>query len=513
MAKPLTLPTAEDNARIRRDPLWFINEWLGMPLHPGQQRYILQATKALHNPHGPRMRRFLLSCANRYGKSSLISCLQLWYLYNKFGINAASDREWFKTEYRTANIAPTSKLTQPVFKAMKAILTSSFPIQDPQTGLIHTNQCKIEWFYLEDQTLNTPPFKLFFANNAYIEHLSLMGNKGDSLQGLPYGIVTYDEAPRSDWLEVEIHDGILGRLTDWIAPLHLLGTPSQASNNASLLYYYDMYEEGLLGTNNAYTQEGSLYDNTFLTKEQLEEAESIAKHSPYREQILHGKFIFGTNTLFPAEDIHAALDESLNDGVRYEAGHKYAIGIDTAIGSDEMVDSAVDYTAKPYRLVREMAAKGNSKSPQLHLNDFLMFVNEYQRFIDNGQSNTHVMLETFNGESVRFYHDLPPSVQSVTQCYGSWQPSTAHIQTDNPAPTSRTEVKKADLLIGLKKLLADHALKIPKNDTQLIRQLSIYKEDDSKIPTDRVMALALACYLAESLSTQTQVAWTTFEEW
>jgi hypothetical protein len=491
-----------------------------MPLHPGQEKYIRQATKAIYNPDGPRIRRFLLSCANRYGKSSLIACLQLWYLFCKFGINASTDEEWFKTEYRTANIAPTSKLTQPVFKAMVAILTSSFAIQDPATGIIHTNKCRIEWFYIEERTLNTPPFKLFFINNSYIEHLSLMGNKGDTLQGLPYGIVTYDEAPRSDWLEVEIDDGIVGRLMDWIAPLHLLGTPSQVSNNASLLHYHDLYEQGLQGVDNSYTQEGSLYQNTFLTAEQIREQEALVEHNPLKNQILHGQFIFGSSTLFPAMDIEAALDPVLDDGIRYEEGHKYVVGVDTAIGSDEMVYSVIDYTRKPYRLVRQMAARGNTKSPQLHLNDFLMLVHEYRRFMPNGQSNLHVMLETFNGESVRFYHDLPPSVQSVTYCYGSWQPATAHVKTDNPLPTTRTEVKKADLLITLKKLFAEQSIRIPKHDhdqsvsrTSLKKQLAIYKEADEKIPTDRVIALALASYLAEDLGQQTQVAWTTFEEW
>lgn len=491
-----------------------------MPLHPGQQRYILEAKKAIHNPAGPRVRRFLLSCANRYGKSSLIACLQLWYLFCKFGINAESDAEWFKTEYRTANIAPTSKLTQPVFKAMVAILTSAFPVQDPATGLSHTNKCRIEWFYLEDRTLNTPPYKLFFINNSYIEHLSLMGNKGDTLQGLPYGIITYDEAPRSDWLEIEIDDGIVGRLMDWIAPLHLLGTPSQVSNNASLLHYHDLYEQGKFGIGNSYTQEGSLYENTFLTTEQVAEQEELVKNNPLKDQILHGKFIFGSNTLFPATDIEEALDDTLNDGRGYEEGHKYAVGIDTAIGSDEMVYCVLDYTIKPYKLVRLMAAKGNSKSPQLHLLDFQMLVSAYQRMSGDGQSNLHVLLETFNGESVRFYHDLPPSIQSFTYCYGSWQPSTARIQSDNPTPTVRTEVKKADLLIGLKKTLAEHAIKIPKNDndqaisrTSLKKQLAIYKEDDSKIPTDRVMGLALADYLAEQLTQQTQLEWVSFSDW
>lgn len=491
-----------DNERGRKDPVYFIEEFLGMALHDGQKRYLAQAIKAMDNGEDKLIRRFVLSCANRWGKSAMISCLQIWYLFYKFGIKATGE-EWFNIEYRTANIAPYSSLTEPVFKAMKQILTSSYPL--PKDGKMLTNKCKIEGFFLENRTLNTPPYKLFFANNSYIEHLSLQGGKGDNLQGKPYGLITYDEASRSDHLQVELDNSVLGRLLDWTAPLHLLSTPD--SDSPSLLYYKQLYDEGLVGLNSSYTQTGEIYENTFFTPQQIKEQEDMLKNNPLRDQMLKGEFIFGGNSLFHGQDIIDAEDDNLNDGVRYQEGHKYIIGVDTAIGSDEMVFSVIDYTSKPFRLVREIACKGNSKSPQLHLNDFLMLVGEYQRIQDSGQSNVHVMLETFNGESVRFYHDLPPSVQSYTRCYGAWQPPKAHIQTDNPEQNPRNEVKKADIVVNLKKLLSAKEIKIPKSDHKLVQQLSIYKEDDRKLPTDRVIALALACFMAEEQSQVREVAW------
>lgn len=496
-----------DNARGRVDPIYFTNEFLGVPLHEGQIRYFHEAQKAIVNGDEPLIRRFVLSCANRWGKSTMISCLQLWYLFYKFGIRATGD-EWFNIEYRTANIAPYSTLTEPVFKTMKAIMTGTFPLPNDEGKLV-TNKCRIEAFFLPDKTLNTPPYKLFFANNSYIEHLSLQGGKGDNLQGKPYGIITYDEASRSDHLQVELDNSVLGRLLDWTAPLHLLSTPD--SDSASLLYYKQLYDEGLVGLNSSYTQTGEIYENTFFTPRQIKEQEDMLKNNPLRDQMLKGEFIFGSNNIFHGQDIIDALDTSLDDGVRYEEGHKYTIGIDTAIGSDEMVYVVIDYTTKPLRLVRLMAAKGNSKSPQMHLNDLLMLVGEYQRIGDDGQSNVHLMLETFNGESVRFFHDLPPSVQSYTECYGAWQPAAVHVETDNPIPKSRNEVKKADIIINLKKLFSAHDVKLPKRDYITTQQLSIYKEDDRKLKNDRVIAIALACYKAEALSIQREIAWQSVE--
>ena len=520
------------NSKGKTNPFVFIERLLGMKLHEGQKKYLAVAclgvkdivdlinegelpevTKILETidektlqvirPDGQYrfIRLFVLSSANRWGKSAEIACLQLWYLYYKIGVRAKNIEDWFQIEYRTANIAPFSSLTEPVFKAMKQIMTSTYPIRD-QNGEITTNKCQIEWFYLPDKTLNTPPFKLFFANNSYIEHLSLMGNKGDSLQGKPYGLITYDEAARSDHLQIEIDDAITGRLLDWTAPLHLLSTPAQDS--ASLLYYNDLYEQGLAGINSSYTQTGSIYENTFFTPEQIAEQEKRLENNPLKGQVLHGEFIFGTTTLFPAQDILAAEDDSLNSGVRYQTGHKYIIGVDTAIGSDEMVYTVLDITSKPFRVVWEEAAKGSSRSPQLHLNVLCNLVDSYRQ-----ENNVQLIVETFNGESARFVEDLPPYIRAITHTLGTWQPSKHQNDNKNPRPSRTAKIQKADILIELKKVLADKELKLPKQNYSLIKQLSIYKEDDKKLPTDRVIALALAVWLATDTSKVQELVYTT----
>lgn len=492
---------AAKREQARQDPVFFANEFLGMRLHDGQEKFmrkIQQGVAVLVDEHNQvneeqleLIRRFLLSCANRWGKSAVISIIQLWFLFNKFGIKTNSDAEWFDIEYRTANIAPYSSLTEPVFQAMKAIMTSSYAIRD-ENGIMTTNNCQIEWFYLEDRTLNSAPYKLFFANNSYIEHLSLMGGKGDNLQGKPYGVITYDEAPRSDHLQMELDNSVLGRLLDWTAPLILLGTPDQDSN--SLLYYNDLYKEGLVGINSSYTQEGSIYENKFMTRPQIAEHEKMLENNPLKDQMLHGKFIFGTQNIFPAQDILDAETDDLNDGKRYQEGHKYVVGVDTAIGSDEMVYCVLDVTTKPYDLVWLEAVKGASRSPQMHLYALCNLIDNYR---DETGHNIEMVVETFNGESARFYQDLPPYIRQFTHTYGTWQPSK--IRTDNKNPTiNRTaQVKKADILVALRKLLAEKALKIPKQNYELVKQLSIYKEDDKRIPTDRVIALALAVWLAD----------------
>ena len=453
-----------------------------------------------------KYRKFLLVPANRYGKSVTVACLQLWYLFHKFGIRDGNKDAWFKAEYRTANIAPQYALTEPVFKYIEQIMTSSFPINLPD-GRMVTNTCQIEWFYLKDQTSNTPPRVQYFANNSYIEHRTLGSDQGGSLQGKPYGLITYDEGGRSQHLDNEVNNNIMPRLFDWTGDLHIPSTPDQ--NSPSILTHYEMYKDGMFRRNQTYTMEGSLEDNTFFTKEQIEAQYEMYKGNPLEEQVLHGKFVFGGDQIYNSAEILAAQDETLDDGERYIDDHEYVFGIDTALATDEMVYTVLDITAKPYRLVRQIAAKGNSKSPQMHLNDL---IDLYYSYKNTNKQNIQILLETWNGESARFYQDMPYEMQAVTKCYGSWQPSKNTItENKNQQTKKNNNIKKADILLALKKLLSNNELKIPKNAPVLQQQLSIYKEDDDKIPTDRVISLALASWMALEQETKQIQEWQTIE--
>lgn len=470
----------------------FINHLLGMPLHDGQIKYLRETTNL-------KTKVNVLVPSNRWGKSSMVACLQIWFLFYKFGIPPGNRKTWYKAEYRTANVAPQSALVEPVFKYIDQILTSRFSIYTPD-GRIVNNKCQIEWFYMKERTLNSPPFKQFFTNNSYIEHRTIGGSASDALEGKPYGLITYDEGGRSQHLQEEVDGTFLARLFDWGGPLHIPSTPDQTS--PSILFHYELYQKGLNHVNGHYTLEGQLKDNTFFPPEQIQEQYDLFADNPLKDQVLFGKFVFGGDSIYDAQSILDAEDPELNDGVRRKEGHRYVIGIDTAIGSDEQVYTVLDITEKPTQLVKMVAAKGNSKSPQMHLNDLLDLYDAYK----DETTSVNIMLETWNGESARFYMDMPPHIRSITKCYGSWQPEIRRSENKNQPRPKNQSIKKADILLALRKLLSARELKIPANNSELTQQLSIYKEKDDNIPTDRVMSLALASWLAES-SIQTKVKW------
>jgi hypothetical protein len=297
-------------------------------------------------------------------------------------------------------------------------------------------------------------------------------------------------------LEDEINGTLLARLFDWDGDLDIPSTPDMTS--ASILYHYKLYQDGLLDLNNTWTMEGSLRDNIFFPPEQIEKQYKLYENNPLRDQVLEGKFVFAGDNIFPAQDILEAQDDSLNDGVRYEENHTYVIATDTSIGSDDIVHTVIDTTQKPYRVVRIKGCKGNSKSPQMHLNDF---VDLFESYTDSNKSNIKHILETFNGESVRFYKDLPYWIQSLTKCYGTWQPEKRSSDNENKTRPKSKDVKKSDIIIALVKLLASHELKIPANAQKLVTQLSVYREDDTKLKQDYVISIAMAAWLATEGST------------
>lgn len=460
-----------------------------MPMHAGQRKWCYSATKKIN----------VLVPSNRWGKTTVIAIKHIHANFYKLGIGQGDMVGWYGVDYRTANIAPQSSNTEACFNYVKQIMTSRFPI--PQAdGSVKNNECLIKWFYVEERTINTPPFAIYFYNNSHIEFRSTGHDKAESLEGKPYGYISYDEGGRSDHLADEMQAHILGRLTDWNGKLDIPSTPD--SNSPSILYHFKLYNRGLTGIDpSVYTQEGSVFDNEFLSRENIMETMLLYGWDPntktFRdqlgEQVIYGKFVFSGATIYPADDILEAQswdktkygNLSIRDGMPYVPGHKYIIGIDEAIGSDEIVYTVVDTTDESnYEVVNKVWAKGNAKSPQLHIQDLTDLF-----FMYNQASNVKISLETWNGSAARFYMDMPRELQRVTKCYGSWQPPKV-------GKKDKKLFNQQSLHVALRKKLAAKALKFAQNDETLSQQLSIYREDDAKLETDHVFSLALAVFQA-----------------
>lgn len=491
-----------DLTRGRDDIIYFAEVFLGLTLHDGQKTYLRNATEKIN----------LLVCANRWGKSVLVAVLHIHHCFYKIGIGAGNAKAWEKAHYATINLGPHSAATEPVFKAILQIMRSEFVI--PQLdGSVKANECLIGEYIDQDHIRNSMPLYIPWINNSEILFRSLGEDKGTSIQGKHFGMASYDEGGRSHHLQYEIDANIIPRLADLNGKLHIPSTPDMES--ASISYHYDLFEKGLNHESGYYSQSGSIAQNVYLLRNNptyIETESARLKGDPILEQVLYGKFVFAGTALYPTIDIQACKTDDLNDGISYETGHGYVIGIDTALGNDEMVYSVLreplkdcplrDDDNKPlhpecadgiFVLVRQLSAKGSSKSPEVHMDDFLGLVNTYWKRDKYGAnlSPFSICLEAWDGAAKRFFLDLPLDVQSVTKTWGSWLPAGRK----NPSGQGGGVARKAEILIALRKVLCNRLIRLP-NERTLIKQLSTYREDDTRLETDRVISLALAVWWA-----------------
>lgn len=469
--------------RGRQDIVFFAEHFLGMQLHEGQKRWLRNATAKVN----------IFVPANRYGKSILAAVIHIHMCFYKIGIGTGNAEAWSRASYMTANLAPHADATKPVFEAIRAIMTSSLLI--PQAdGSVVSNDCLIGFLLDEAHIRTSTPYLIPFTNRSQILFRSTGEDKGDSIQGKNFGYISYDEGGRSNHLEYEMNANIIPRLADLNGRLDIISTPDMRSH--SLSYHHDLFEKGMRHEYGYYSQEGSILENVFLLRNNSGYVEDEIRRlgsDPILDQVLYGKFVFAGDALYPAGDINAAKDVELKDGETYRDGHNYIVAVDTAMGHDEMAFTVLRLPkdgckccAGGYTLARQIACKGNSKSPEIHMADFEALVRSYLKM-----NNLHIIIETWNGESANFYKMLPYDLQVITRCWGSFQPEGL----PSPVAMRMKRIKKPEILLSLRSLLATHRLKLP-NEPTLIKQLSIYREDDTNIPTDRVISLALACWLA-----------------
>lgn len=484
-----------DMQRGRRDIVYFAWRFLGLKLHPGQIRFLREADGLVN----------VLVPGNRFGKTVIIAVRHIWFNFYKIGVADSAGDQWQKFSYRTACLAPDGKILGVDFRIITEILESRFKVS-PDGESIVTNDCSIGWYLVAK--LKSPQYQIVFRDNSSIEFYSTSDDKGTKLQGDFYGYGSYDEGGRSHHLYIELNQNIGQRLSQMAAPLDLVSTP--AVDSPSLVYHHEIFQKGLRGEGGFKSFEGSAYENIYLPKHYFEREELRLKGDPLYDQVLFGKFVFAGNTLYDVNDVTKAKSTALNGGIRFQKGHKYVISTDTSISSDEQVDTVLDVPlgfditdpdSPPLRLVRQNAHKGSTKSHQIAMQDHIDLWEAYDK-----ERTVSGILETFNEGSIRWHQDLPDNMRRRTTCYGSYKTQAQkRIATKTNAPTTNSG-KKVDMLIALRKVLNAGLIQLPEDNKELIQQLIMYREDDKNLRTDRIISLALACWMVLEGRSATPVA-------
>ena len=457
--------------RGRDDIGLFSRELLGIDLHPGQEKFAKSDRKIN-----------VLCPANRYGKTTLVSIKHIHKAFYKIGVPTGNMKGWLGSEYLTGALAPHSQQAEVVTRTIRQILTSTFPIR-VSGQRVDTNKCMIGWFML--RVTESYPMVVEYTNGSKTLVRSTGEDRAASIAAKAFGYIGYDEAGKSYHLEEEFHSVILPRLADFNGQLDLIGTPDASS--PSFVFYQELFWRGG-GDGNPqedgyYSQEGSALENPHLPEDYVKETTELFRGDPRLQQVLYGKFISVGDKVFDHKCIIEASKE-MDEYTPFVPGHKYIIGIDTAIGQDELVIIAIDWTEKPFKVVRALGGRGNLKSPILHRQDIMDIFYHYDQ-----ERSCSVILETFSGESMRYYYDLPQDIRMRTRAFG-----TGRVY-GSVRKTGQVD-RKEDILISARKLLDNHDIIFSNKLRKLIQQLANYTQRDEKIQNDWVIAFCLACWYA-----------------
>ncbi len=353
--KAVVKEMADNLERGYQDPVFFINYFLGIPLHKGQEKYARESD-VVWNKNSSR--KNLLAPCNRWGKTVLISCLHIRQNFYKIGV----DRETMSlnalrdVRYKTLDLSPHSNQMEACYNYIYDILHSRFIIV--QDGKRSTNKCKIKSFFVSK---NDSKHRIEFANKSTFCGASTGEDQGSSLAGAQFGLITYDECVFSLHLRTELPGRIMSRTVDMNAPIHLISTFD--SDATSQQYYFGLVRKSLKKQNDWYCQIGTYEDNVFLPREVIEESKKkiLAEDFNKYRQVFLGEAVPASTKIFEPEIIDNIFKKDLKPEQPFPL-RDYLISVDWG-GSDQgdpTVMFVLDYTNLPYRIVHHEIIKGGN---------------------------------------------------------------------------------------------------------------------------------------------------------
>jgi hypothetical protein len=360
-------------AETENDPSAFSELVFGTPLHAGQVRFTTEKNGQVN---------FLLP-GNSWGKTEFITRVTLWEAWFKKGYNFWHDGEfdfeaWVQQKWEGLICSYEYDIAQESFNRLK---------------LARRNRPEVA--ALIDR-LSDSDYEMDLTNGSHVDWGSL-SEQGKHVEAKRYVRIKVDEAGHIPDLSYT-YDSILYPRTMGVGGvIDLFGTPKAHSDP----YLLEVYEKGKNGGDGFYfSQAGSVLENEFWPKEEQDrvllnpryvngwvdcewDPPSMCNHpicrngkhpvlTPIGRQVLLGDFVLAGGLMFNRLHINRlfAWEEEFGDPVWVgdnhfampaEKGHLYHAAFDLGgnkprrkkkQGSDATVGFVIDYTTKPWRVVR-----------------------------------------------------------------------------------------------------------------------------------------------------------------
>lgn len=464
-------------ARGRTDIIYFANEILGIKLHEGQKKWLIETMK-------PHRKRNILVPANKWAKTVVTVVKEIYKCFYKDGISGTAEQ--IKAQYYPVlHASPHSMQVQAGLEYIRQILTGNFTWKED--GKTLSNQCLISDFFI---SVTRNPLKAKFANNSCVIGASTGEDKGASLAGSDFAYIGYDEAPQSRHLKEELPARLLSRLIKFGGDIDIIGTPEDL-NPITQTYYRKIVKMGLAEEKGWFTMTGKLDDNTFLSEEKrLIMKKELMETDPEKyRQVVFGEFIDTGGKMFSSGEILQMWTEEIPTPAKdtpFDADPMgiYLISVDWGFSDrgDPTVMFVFDISTKPYKIVYCFAYQGGDPSNMLsklrqlrgHFNNAIV--------VHDKSSMGGVIVD-------KQLKDIHPKSYSYQKVKGEM----LYSLKDSMTAKRRTKFKDNNLVDMNLNFGLIRSFYIPK----LEEELSNYSLDDKNLEQDYVMALAMGIHHLE----------------
>ncbi len=456
-----------------RDLLYFAEHILGVKPNRAQRRWAKYNT----TPDGKwRTKGSAWVAANQVGKSLWVSVVVLWATIYKVGLDHSDPQAWIDAPYNWFHVAPSQQQAYIPLRDIEALVRGSHPAQGDRSrlpaGLIRFE--KLEQYY---EGITTP-----FGATAQFRTTE---DKAKALQGRRAHGISFDEAAFEIHLKAVINETLLMRLISTGGPLHIVSTPNGINDYFEVVQ--SLRDEGTEVEPNVWTTPddwmllwSTVTDNAGfgLSQDEIDRMERDLDPAT-KEQQLRGAFLEPAEAFFtPTAQVLQAFRD-IPDMVPTLPGHNYVIAWDPSVASDPTAAYVLDVTHKPWQVVEEKW----ERKPLGILSLVDAIIGLHNRRTSEGRHG-------FNrSTAITAYDSTAMGGAIVRQMLTGLHPQ-------RPINFGGQSKVKLDILANLRDALNKGDLIIPDSMIGLKREIMNYRLKDEKIQQDRVIALAIAAWIA-----------------
>jgi hypothetical protein len=271
--------------------------------------------------------------------------------------------------------------------------------------------------------------------------------------------------------------------------IDLIGTPKGYND----LYFY--YDRGARHVEGYYAQKGSIYDNPFLPREDLQMRDRLlASGDPkLRLQVLEGEFVDYAGLAFTRDQLDQATDLLMPEHEDMRVGRVYVPAFDFGRQTDFTVGIVLDVTERPWRLVHYVRL---NRVPWEEIYSVVKETREMYEgrfvYIDSTGPGGDVIEEELTKRGIPVWGIKTASVRTKTDLINTLQ---------NALDEGRQAIGETEMIDEHGRRSMHPVLEPPGGTwgalrfppiTQLLDELGLYRFDDKKLTQDSVIALALA---------------------